>query len=315
MEHEILKQQTGRDERCAQHHKYYRQGGRRLALGLFLQAERLGEIGLNLGLGLLGLALAYRAGTQRRPAAVTPLGGLIVPLGRGVYIVSHALQAAERLLADDLSALCNLGFEPLALLFCRLKLGGHILALPRRVHKLGQQLLFVRKLVLKLRQTPIAVEAALALPLTQTLVGLGVGAVLLAGGDNGADALFKLGTVRHRNLALLDKRTAAENIAAHARERFACVRAGKSVNGDICSRIHRGKFAHRSGGRFRRAHDGDIAAFFFYFHAALHGCSRPRGIAHFIGQKARLLSLGAVNTVEHGADKSTPCALAALVRG
>ena len=149
----------------------------------------------------------------------------------------------------------------------------------------------MRKLVLKLRQTAVAVEAALALPLAQTLVCLGVGAILIAGGDDGADALFKLGAVRHRDLALLDECAAAENVAAHAGERLARVRARKPVDRNARSRIHGGKLAHWGGGCLRRAHERYIATITFYLHAALHRLARPRSIAHFIGQKARFLPL------------------------
>ena len=101
-------------------------------------------------------------------------------LGRCIDLIAHALKTAECFLADDLAALDDFGLDALALLLCRFKLGGHILTILSRIRKLGQKLLFMRKLILKFRKAAMAVEAALALPLAQAAVGLSERAVLVS---------------------------------------------------------------------------------------------------------------------------------------
>ena len=81
-----------------------------------------------------------------------------------------------------------------------------------RVGDLGKLTVCFVDLHLKLGEKAAPVVTPLALPCTQLLVSFGVRGLLLAGGDDRGDALFKLRRTRDGNRALLDKSAAAEYI-------------------------------------------------------------------------------------------------------
>ena len=68
-----------------------------------------------------------------------------------------------------------------------------------------------------------AVEAAAALPGPESVVGLGVGNLLLAGGNQSVYTLFKLRAAGDGNGALLHEGAAAENLPGHAGEHLTAV--------------------------------------------------------------------------------------------
>ena len=158
---------------------------------------------------------------------------------------------------------------------------------------------------------PGFVVAAAVQLLFQSVTGLGVGRVLLAGGDQRGDAAFQLRVLLHRQGILPDERTALKDLAGHAQQRLSGVLSGDVGDGRSGAGIGAGELAHGGGGAARLPQQrvalpvgGDI-------HAPLQRRAVPRGIAVLVRQRTALTG---GQTVQHGADERAPCGLAGFVR-
>ena len=148
---------------------------------------------------------------------------LVVAGGALLHLCLAAAEPLERLLALSPAALGHLPFklsalgllfpEALVELFGVLHGGAHLLEPP----------LGLVHFALKLGQKPLAVIAPPPLPGAKPFVRLRVGAGLLAGGDDGADALFKLGAAGDADVSLGDKGAAAEHVLRHTGQKLAGV--------------------------------------------------------------------------------------------
>ena len=157
-----------------------------------------------------------------------------------------------------------------------------------------------------------AVAPAAVQLLFQSLVGRGIGGILLAGGDEGGDAAFQLGVMPHRQRVLPDKGTALKDLPGYAQKLLTGVQRGESLHGGGGAGIGAGKPAHRRGGAARIPQQRVGVSVRRQLHAALHGGAAPWGIALLVGQRA---AFAGGKAVEHGADKGAPCGLAGFVGG
>ena len=92
---------------------------------------------------------------------------------------------------------------------------------------------------------PCLVVLAAVQLLFQAVVGLGVGGVLLTGGDQGGDAALQLGVLVHGQSVLADKGAALKHLPGHAQQHLAGVLAGNARNGRAGTGIGAGKLAQR----------------------------------------------------------------------
>ena len=90
----------------------------------------------------------------------------------------------------------------------------------------------------------LVVPAAVQL-LFQAVVGLGVGGVLLAGGDQGGNAALQLSVLVHGQSVLADKGAALKHLPGHAQQHLAGVLAGNARNGRTGTGVGAGKLAQR----------------------------------------------------------------------
>ena len=211
------------------------------------------------------------------------------------------------------AALGHGALQPRAVLLTGGKLILQLLEVFRGAVQLVQTLLDVVHLPLERRQRALAVEAPLALPVAQLLVGLGVGGLLLTGGDDGVDALFQLRAAGDGHGALFDEGAAAEHVPADAGQQLAGVLAVHALHGDGGAGIDGGEVAHRRALGAGAAGEGDVAALGAQLHAAFHRRAGPGRIAQLVRQIAAADALGGIHAVEHGADEGAPGGFAALV--
>ena len=153
--------------------------------------------------------------------------------------------------------------------------------------------------------------AAVQLPL-QAVVGLGVGGVLLTGGDEGGNAALQLGVLLHGQGVLTDEGAALEHLPGHAQQHIAGVLAGDAGDGRGGAGVDAGEFAHGRGGAARLPQEGVIAVPGAQLHPSPEGRTVPGRVAVLVGHGA---ALAGGQTIQHGADESTPGGLAGFVGG
>ena len=146
----------------------------------------------------------------------------------------------------------------------------------------------------------------------QSLVGLSIGGVLLAGSDQGGDAALQLSVMLYRQRILANKGAALKDLPRHTQQLLSRVQRGKSLHGGGGAGVGAGESAHRCVGTARVSQQGAGAAVRQQIHPPLHGGAAPRCIAVLVGQRP---AVAGGQAVEHGTNKGAPCGFAGFVGG
>ena len=176
------------------------------------QGRELLQIGLGFLFQTLGVAQTKAAPAQFLAALGEDGHGLVVARGALLHLVLALGETVQRFAPLASAALGHLFFELGALALSLAQALFQLLHVLNRAAHLLKAALGLVHLPLKLWQQTLAVVAPPPLPGAQPLVRLGVGALLLTGGDDGADALFKLRAAGHADIALGDESAAAEHV-------------------------------------------------------------------------------------------------------
>ena len=157
-----------------------------------------------------------------------------------------------------------------------------------------------------------AVAPAAVQLLFQSLVGRGIGGVLLAGGDEGGDAAFQLGIMLYRQRILANKGAALKDLPRHTQQLLSRVQRGKSLHGGGGAGVGAGESAHRRGGAPCIPQQRVGVSVRQQIHPPLHGGAAPRRIAVLVGQRP---AVAGGQAVEHSTNKGAPCGFAGFVGG
>ena len=165
-------------------------------------------------------------------------------------------------------------------------------------------------LPLQRRDQPGFVVLAAVQLLLQPLVGLGVGRILLPGGDQRRDAPLQLRVLLHRQRVLPDEGAALKYLPWHAQQHLSGVlrRDPGHRRGRPC--VGAGKLPHGRRCPLRLPQQRVIALRRRHVHPSLHGRAAPRREAVLVRQRP---ALPGGQTVQHGADKRAPGGLPRLV--
>ena len=164
----------------------------------------------------------------------------------------------------------------------------------------------LRQLRLRGGDAPGAVVPPLVQLLFQGGLRLGIGGVLLSGGDEGDDAPLQLGVGGDTQTSLPDEGAALKHLTGNAQQLFAAVLPGQVGDRLLGAGIAGGELPHRRSGAPGVADQGQVPAGHGAIHAPLHGSAVPRGIAVFLRDEASLVPLTAVDAVQHGEQKGAP---------
>lgn len=264
-------------------------------MGLGGSFLRLAE-GIGGALGALA-GLVRQLGEAER-GGLGLLAGLRLP-GEGVGLV-RGLVAGEQ--GVDV---LDLGPDGGQVLFTALELAVQSPELPQRSLDKGE-------LPLQLGQQAGLVVAA-AVELTPQAVGDGgAGHVLLAGGDEGVDALLQGCVGADSQTALADEGAADVDLLGDAQQELSAVRGGEALHGGGGAGIDGGKGGHGGVGPGGAPGEGQVPATGAEVHTALHESTAPGLVAAFIGVRA---AIPGVQTVEHNLKKGGPGGFPALVGG
>ena len=151
--------------------------------------------------------------------------------------------------------------------------------------------------------------------LFQGIGGLCIRGILLAGGDEGGDAALQSGVLGNGYAGLADKGAALVNLPADAQQRLAAVLArqtGETVAGPGVKGL---EIAHGGGLAAGGPCQGQLVGSRTAVQTPAHGGAVPGGVTVFVRDEASLVSLPAVDAVEHGQEKGAPGGLACLVGG
>jgi hypothetical protein len=172
-----------------------------------------------------------------------------------------------------------------------------IVELAKLVHTAGQ----LRPLPLQLGDAAHALVHLPAVePLLELPLHLGVGHVLLPGGDQGGDAGLQLRSgANGQSTALTDEGGALIDLPAHPQQHLPAGVGGETGNGLLRPRIYGGEGAegHIAPGP---SADGDVPALPLQGDFPLHGGAGPGLVAVLVGQVALSVPVPGVNAVEHG---------------
>ena len=155
------------------------------------------------------------------------------------------------------------------------------------------------------------VVAALVQGAAQPLFRLAVGQGLVAGGDQGQDALFQFGVLVHGQAALADHGAALVDRPRHAGEPFPGILTGHALHRGGGAGVDGGKTAHGGAARGGVPGQHQRPLPVQHRHPPLHGRAVPGGVAVFLRQGA---PLPAGQAVKHGPQKGEPGGFSSLVR-
>ena len=151
--------------------------------------------------------------------------------------------------------------------------------------------------------------------LFQRVGGLGIGRVLLAGGDQGGDSLFKARVLTDGKACLTDKGAALIDLSADAEQRLAAALSGKTGKLVAGSGVNRFEITQGGGLAFCLPEKGQFIAPNAAVQTAGHGRAAPRGVSVFIRDKADPIPLTAIDAVQHGKKEGTPSGFPGFVGG
>ena len=170
----------------------------------------------------------------------------------------------------------------------------------------------LRQLVLQLGQTARLVVAAGVELLLQAVRGVGEAGALLAGGDEGGDALLQSAALVHREARLADEGAALVHVLRHAQEGLPAVRSGEPLHAVAGPGVDGGELPHGGVGPGGASGDGYLAPGGGRVHHPGHGAAGPGLIAALVRVGGAVLGAQAV---EHHPEEGRPGGLAPLVGG
>ena len=141
--------------------------------------------------------------------------------------------------------------------------------------------------------------------------GLGIGAALLAGGDERGDAALQLGAAVDAQAALADEGAALVDLARNAEERFAAACGAQAVHSLAAAGVDGGKAPHGAVCARGVALERNVPQRAGELQRALHRRERPRRIAVLVRKRP---ALAGGKPIEHGAQKGKQRRLAGFVR-
>ena len=230
---------------------------------------------------------------------VAGLGILEIQLPLGNGLMKGQLPGAEGMLPS--------GLGPLSLQLVEL-----VVELGELACTAGQ----FRLLLLQLRDAAHAlVDLAAVEPLLELSLHLGVGYILLPGGNQGGDAGLQLrGGADGQGAALSDEGGALIDLPAYAQQHLAAGVGGQAGDGLLGAGIHGGEAA-KGHIAPRPSPNGNVLALPLQGDLPLHGGAGPGLVAVLVGQVALSVPVPGVDAVEHGLQKGAPGGLSSFVGG
>ena len=147
----------------------------------------------------------------------------------------------------------------------------------------------------------------------QSLLYLGVGNVLLAGGDEGGNTALQLCIAVHRQRALSDEGAALKHLTGYAQQRLAGVLAVDARHGGGGAGVGTGELPHRRVGAAGVAGQGKARAVAVrHLKLSPHGGAAPRREAVFVRQIA---PFAGAQAVQHDPQEVAPCGFSGFVGG
>ena len=176
-----------------------------------------------------------------------------------------------------------------------------------------QLLLDLRELRLQGRELAALIETAAVQLLFQSVIGLCIRGILVAGGNEGRYAALQAGVLRDGQSALADEGAALKDLPTDAQQSLAAIRPGQSLYRGGGAGVDSLEVRHRGGLPPGGPGDGEVGAVSVTFQPSGHGAAVPRGVAVFVGDETGLVPFTAVDAVEHGGQKRAPCRFAGFV--
>ena len=178
-----------------------------------------------------------------------------------------------------------------------------------------QLLLDLRKLRFQGRELSALIETAAVQLLFQSVIGLCIRGILVAGGNEGRYAALQTGVLRDGQSTLTDEGAALKDLPTDAQQSFAAIRPGQSLYRGGGAGVDSLEVRHRGGLPPGGPGDGEVGAVSVTFQPSGHGAAVPWGVAVFVGDETCLVPFAAVDAVEHGSQKGTPGGFSGFIGG
>ena len=178
-----------------------------------------------------------------------------------------------------------------------------------------QLLLDLRELRLQGRELAALIETAAGQLLFQSVIGLCIRGILVAGGNEGRYAALQTGVLRDGQSTLTDEGAALKDLPTDAQQSFAAIRPGQSLYRGGGAGVDSLEVRHRGGLPPGGPGDGEVGAVSVTFQPSGHGAAVPWGVAVFVGDETCLVPFAAVDAVEHGSQKGTPGGFSGFIGG
>ena len=178
-----------------------------------------------------------------------------------------------------------------------------------------QLLLDLRKLRFQGRELAALIETAAVQLLFQSVIGLCIRGILVAGGNEGRYAALQAGVLRDGQSTLADEGAALKDLPTDAQQSLAAIRPGQSLYRGGGAGVDSLEVRHRGGLPPGSPGDGEVGAVSVTFQPSGHGAAVPRGVAVFVGDETGLVPFAAVDAVEHGGQKGTPGGFSGFIGG